>query len=789
MLWYKLKLSFRSLAKDKLNSIINIFGLAVGMAAVILISIYVQHELSYDKFNTKQERIYKLISLLNNAGEKLTPYEIGLRLTNENFASQIPEIEEITQLYRGFTQNAKVNDQHFNGIRCHYVDTNFYKVFTLEPISGQSTNLFSNPNGVVINASTAEKLFGTTNAAGKELKMFGRLLTVNAVVKDLPLTSHYDFDMLLPFSGYPQHAGHQSLEYYTYILVKQGVDRNSTIKKIEDKYTQMLDDGFGEYGEETGAYLQRLSDIHLRSNYQQDLKPGGNINTIYIHILLAFLILIIAIINFINIITVQYDSKLNQIGIKKAIGAERIDLIKDFLGRTTLMAAVALLFGVILAEVLMPFFGRLMNRELPIDYLSNPLLFTGLPVMALFVGLISGLYPAITITRYTPASIIKGKLPGNHDTNLLSRILVIFQFSASIVLISAVIISQQQIDYMKNADLGFEPEQVIAITNLSDAQKQAYSSIRQELLKIPQISSVGASLHLPGGGGSGQIFRLYGTDIKNTKDYNEYRVRPGYFKTLGIQFVEGNTFTESQVENCKGIILNEAAVKYLNVDDPLGRIVWFHQDKYEIQGIVKDFHYTSLREKIAPLMFSCFSDNWGIRYVLIKVKTNNTTDLLNQIKETFKKVDTERVNFHLFIDDVCRDRYQQEERSQILTGYSSALSIILALLGLYSLTLFMVQKRTKEIGIRKVTGASISQISLLLFSNFIKWIAIAFAISIPVSYYMMQHWLEQFAYHIAIGPLPFVFAGLLTAIFALLVVGGQTWKAANQNPVDSLRSE
>jgi len=789
MLWYKLKLSFRSLAKDKLNSIINIFGLAVGMAAVILISIYVQHELSYDKFNTKHDRIYKLISLLNDTGEELAPYEIGLRLTNENFASKIPEIEEITQLYRGGTQNVKINDKHFNGIHCHYVDTNFHKIFTLEPISGQSTKLFSNPNGVVINASTAVKLFGTTKAAGKELEMFGRLLTVNAVVKDLPLTSHYDFDMLLPFSGYPQHAGHQSLEYFTYILVKQGVDRNSAIKKIEAKYTKMLDDGFGEYGEKTGSYLQKLCDIHLRSDYNTSLKPAGNINAIYIHILLAFLILIIAIINFINIITVQYDGKLNQIGIKKAIGAERIDLIKDFLGRTILLSAIALLFGIILAEIFMPFFAHLMNRKLPIDYLSNPLLFTGIPIMALFVGLISGLYPAITITQYTPAAIIKGKTQSKHSTNVLSRVLVIFQFSASIVLISAVIISQQQINYMKNADLGLDTEQVIAITNLSTAQKQAYSSIKQELLKIPQVSFVSASLHLPGGASSGQIFRLYGTDIKNTKDFNEYRVRPDYFKTMGIQFVEGNEFNESQVENCKGIILNEAAVKYLGVDDALGRIVWFHEAKYEIQGIVKDFHYAALREKIAPLMFNCFSNNWGIRYILIKVKTNNIIDLLPKIKDTFKKTDPERVNFHLFIDDVFRDKYQQEERSQTLTGYSSVLSIILALLGLYSLTLFMVQKRTKEIGIRKVTGASEWQITSLLFSTFIKWLAIAFVIAIPISYFIMQHWLEQFAYHITIGPLPFVFAGLITAIFALLVVGGQTWKAANQNPVNSLRSE
>ena len=789
MLWYKLKLSLRSLANDKINSIINIFGLAIGMAAVILISIYVQHELSYDKFNTKHERIFKLISLLDDTGKDLTPYEIGLRLTNENFSNEIPEIEEITQILRGYRQNAKVGDKNFTQIKCIYVDTNFHRVFSLKPISGRTTHLLSNPNGFVINKSTALKLFGTTNAGGKEFEMFGNLYTVSAVVEDIPLTSSYDFDMLLPFSGFPRQAGHRSLEYYTYILLKQDINKEDALLKIENKYSKMLDDAFGYYGEKTGSYVQSLKDVHLRSDYNPEFKEAGNINTIYVHILLAILILLIAIINFINIITVQYDNKLNQIGIKKAIGAERNDLIKDFLGRTILMSSIALLFGLIISETLMPFFGNLMNRELKIEYLSNPLLFIGLPFMAILVGLISGLYPAITITKYTPAAIIKGTLQNNQNNNLLSRTLVIFQFTASFVLLTAILISQDQINYMKNVDLGVETEQVIAINNLSKTQRIAYSSIKDELLKIPEVSLVSASLHMPGGGASGQIFRLYGTDVEATKNYDEYRVRPDYFKTLGIKFLAGHEFTENQVDSCKSIILNEAAAKSLGIDDPLGQFVWFHEDKYEIQGIVKDFHYSSLREEIAPLMFSCFSHNLNIQFVLLKVKTRNMTDLLVKIKDQFKTIDPERVNYHLFIDDIFRNKYQQEERSQTLTTFSSILSILLALLGLYSLTLFMVQKRTKEIGIRKVTGASIIQITSLLFSTFLKWITIAVLIGVPIAWYIMNHWLQQFAYHIKITPLPFVIAGLATLFFAFLVVGGQTWKAANQNPVDSLRSE
>ena len=789
MFLYKLKLSFRSLAKDKLNSIINIFGLAVGMAAVILISIYVQHELSYDKFNTKHERIHHIISLFSHNGEELKPLEVCKRLTPENFANQIPEIEEITQLYKGYGQNVKVGDQHFTGICCHYVDTNFHKVFTLEPISGESIHLFSNPNGVVMNASTAEKLFGTTNAGGKEFEMSGNLLKVNSVVRDLPLTSHYDFDILFPLPSSSWRANQKNLGYHTYVVLKQGIDEAATIKKIENSYSKLLNDAFGQYVKKTGSYLQRLTDIHLRSDYDPSLKPAGDIKTISIHILLAFLILAIAIINFINITTARYDDKLNQIGIKKAIGAERKDLIRDFLGRTLLMSSIALLFGIIIAETLLPFFSDLMNRTLMIEYLSNPILYYGLPSMTLLVGLLSGLYPALTITRYNPAAIIKGNLQTGKGKNLLSRILLIFQFTTSIVLISVVIISQQQINYMKKTDLGFEPEHVIAINNLSGAQRQGYSAIKQELIKLPEISSVSASLHLPGGSTDVQLFRLYGSDAKNTKNCNEYRVRPDYFKTMGIQLIEGKEFKESQVEHCRGIILNEAAVKYLGVDDPLGKLVWLHEAKYEIQAVVKDFHYASLQEKIAPLMFTCFKRNGNMQFVLLKVKTNDISALISKVKGIFTNIDPSRTNYHIFIDDMCRNRYQQEERSQALTTYSSVLSILLALLGLYALTLFIVQKRTKEIGIRKVSGASALQITTLFFSTYAKWLTLSFIIAIPISWYIMNQWLEQYAYRTQIGVLPFLFSGLLTALFALLVVGIQTWKAANQNPVESLRSE
>jgi len=339
---------------------------------------------------------------------------------------------------------------------------------------------------------------------------------------------------------------------------------------------------------------------------------------------------------------------------------------------------------------------------------------------------------------------------------------------------------------MKNADLGYNTEQVIAINNLSKKQRNSYKALKQELLKNPNIQNVSASDHLPSGEGSGQMFVLDGLSDDHYKTLNEYRVHPDYFKTLGIKFIEGKPFDEANFETKNGIILNETAAKFIETDSPLGAIVRFHGEKYEIQGIVKDFHNFSLRDEIAPLMFS---KSRYSQFVLIKIKGNNITNTIREAKKAFKLFDPEQVNFHLFIDDRCRNQYQKEERSQILILSSSVLSILLALLGLYALTLFMVQKRTKEIGIRKVTGASEWQITSLLFSTFIKWLLIAFVIAVPIAFYIMHNWLEGFAYRIEIGVLPFIIGGLLTATFSLITVGRQTWKAANQNPIESLRYE
>ena len=784
MFWYKLKLSFRSLAKDKLNSIINIFGLAVGMAAVILISLFVQHELSYDKFNSRYDRIHRLISQLGM--ESTQDHAINKRLNHEQFKENIPGLEEITQLYQGWECEIIYNEKRFFNFDLRFVDDNFNKVFDIDFLRGNPQETWKDPKSIVISEKTANIIFGNIDVVGTQVTLNGIDCTISGVTRNLPSNSHYDFEVLAPLKFiYPIDAK-SGLEFHTYALTKQTADEKTVLANTLKEYRKIID-GFQENGYKTGAYFQKLSDVHLHSKNLESITANGNFEIVLIYIFLAILILFIAVINFINIMTVKFEGKIKEIGMRKAIGATRWELIKLFVGNSILLASIALIFGLILAEVFLPHFKHLIHRNLILDYSNNLLLSLGVPLLAIFAGTISGVYPAIFISKPSPSSALNGGIKMN-GKNVLTKFLVIFQFTISIVLISTLYILNQQISYVKNADLGFNPKKVVAIENINAKINQSYFSIKEELVKLPMIQYVSASDHFPGGGTSGQAFTLLGQEENNVKSFSSYRIQPDYFKTTGIDLIDGKSFKETGGFHQKGIIINESGVKFLNLDNVIGVNVEYQGDIQEIIGVVKDFHYQSLRSKVKPLMFTHNSFSM-ISDILIRYQGNNLPNVLEKVTQVIRKFDPGYVLNYTIIEDLCRNKYTSEEESIQLMGYTSIISLVLALLGLYALSLFMVQKRTKEIGIRKVTGASEWQITSLLFSTFIKWLAIAFVIAIPISYFIMQHWLEQFAYHISIGPLPFVFAGLITAIFALLVVGGQTWKAANQNPVDSLRSE
>lgn len=784
MLLHNLKLTLRSLKNSKLFSFITILGLSVGMAATILLFIYVEHELSFDRFNTRAPRIIRMISILGQ--DKSWTMPICTRFTDSSFARQIPEVEQVVQLYANGPTEVVVNNQRFKNIDLLYTDPNIAKVFSIEFIEGDPETALIDPSSVVISSSVANKLFGKTNAVGKTILVESKPITVSGIIKDLPSSSHFPIEMLRPFSSYPFLNNLGGLEFYTYILIRDGANMKDGVHKCEQLYAKQLSDRFKSSGYKTGCYTQKLTDIHLYSDFPPRSEVSGSITKVYIYSVLALLILAIAIINFVNLLTVQYEGKTRDIGVQKAIGGSRGVIIRQFMGKSITFSLIALVIAMIIVEFTIADFGPLVNRNLVLSYAQNSWLLFLLPVFAIGVGIISGLYPAFYLSKFTTLQVLKGEINKVRGTNLFTTTLVIFQFTVAIVLMSSIIIMHRQITYMKSIDLGFNASNVLCVNNLNNRIRQSYPAIKDALLKLPEVETVSASDHLPGGGASGEGIRVAEDEAEIS--INCYRVQSDYFKALQIHLITGKVFGDNLNSDSASIILNEAAISKLGItDDPLNADVYYDGTKVSIIGVVKNFHYSSLQNAIEPLVF--IHRSYGLNYILVRFANTELEKNLKSVENTLKQFDPDYEMDYLLVDDYCRNRYRDEEQSSYLSTAATVLSLILALLGLYALTMFMVNKRIKEIGVRKVSGATNFQITTLLLYTFIKWIGIAFIISVPLSYYITNRWLQNYAYHISINAWPYITAGVAALFVAILTVGWQTWRAASRNPVEALKYE
>ncbi len=784
MFRYNLKLAFRSLNNDKSNTAINLFGLAVGMASVILIFLYVQFELSYDKSHSKHDRVYSVVSQFGR--DQLKDMPICIRVDNNIVKAKYPEVEELTQLYSGWYPNIVSGENRFNKFKLNYVDSNFYKVFDLNFVSGDCQTAFKSPKNVVLSETTAKAIFGNKEALNETLIINGKQRMVSGVVKRFPSNSHINFDLLLPMTAIYKIEQMTGLEFLTYVLFKDNVDTDAAADKVITYYGNKLKELAKKFGFKTGSYMLKLTDIHLYSKGEY-FQNSGDVKTVVVYIVLAILILLIAIINFVNIMITKYDEKMIEIGLKKAIGASKRSIMGQYLSMSLVLSFSAVVLALIFVELMLPFFNDIVNSQLVLSYSSNIALLASVPLLALFIGLIAGVYPAVYLSLYSPSSIIRGTVGGRGKSGRLTKILVVSQFIISMFLISSHLIMHRQIDYWEKIDLGWKPEKVIEVSSINRKLRRSYPSIKEALMKNPLILSVSASDHHPGGGASGQGFCFVGQNQNEGWSFNEYRVKADYFKTLGIEIVEGRAFMETNISDKNTIIINQAGVKSLGVDNVVGRDVMYHGRVHKIIGVAKDFNYESLHSTVKPLMFTFRSH--GLGTIIINYGQRNLKEVKSYIQTTLKEFDPGCKIEFILTESRCRNRYQKEKRHRSLINTFSVLSLVLALLGLYALTIFMVQRRTKEIGIRKVSGATVFEISTLLLKTYIVWIAIAFLVATPLTVYVMNMWLEQFAYRVDVGFVPIVLSLLVTSFVVLLTVGYNTWRAANQNPVKSLRYE
>ncbi len=803
-----LKITFRNLRKNKIYSLINVSGLAIGIACCILILLYVQYELSYDRYHKNSDRIYRVVEELNFGGKKshlaITPAPFGPAM-----ATDFEEVVHAVRLLSSKSIGGKVlvnyQENIFYEEKWFYADSNVLEIFSFPLVKGNPKTALKEPLSILITEKTAKKYFGDEDPLEKILAVVDKYkkndFKITGILKNIPQNSHFTFDFLASFSTIEKHYNFNlpnwfNHMYYTYLLLDKGCNP----RDLEGKFPDFIGKYTGPARDALKPHLQPLSSIHLHSHLEGEIEPNSDIVYVYVFSAIAFFILLIACINFMNLSTARSAPRAKEVGIRKVLGAYHVQLIKQFLGESILLSFIAFPIAVVLVELLLPAFSALADRELALSFFASwPVLF-GLIGMTLLVGVVSGIYPAFFLSAFKPIKVLKGLMRTGGEGLFLRKGLIVFQFAVSITLIISTFIIKDQVHYIRTKNLGFKKEQVVVLPIRDREVRGRYEAMKNEFLQDHRIVNLTASSGLPGRIRHNWVIQAEGVrDSWPLRMEDVPRDRPrlsawvlmvdhDFLKTLGMELIQGRDFSRGfATDEKEAVILNESAVKRFGWESPLGKNIKTENKDGTIIGVVKDFHFQSLRQLIEPVVIY-ISPNF-FEYVSVRISSDNIPSILAFLKGKWKELAPNQPFEYFFLDSDFDSVYRSEERvGKILAG-STALAIFIACLGLFGLASFAAEQRTKEIGIRKVLGASVANIVSMLANEFVRWVLIANIIAWPVSYYAMSRWLQNFAYRTSIEPGAFLLAAFIALGIAILTVSFQSVRAALANPVDSLRYE
>ena len=779
--------TMRNLKKNSTYSLLNIIGLAIGMTAFILISLYVQYELSFDRHYKHADRIYRVI----REGRAFTPPPLGPELKEK-----IPEVEMVSRSLRSSNTLVSHEQNHFLEEEFYWVDPEMLEIFSIPFIKGNPETALNDPSAIVLSQKTAIKYFGDADPMGKTLTVSERYdFKVSGVFENMPANSHFVMDLAIPYETYFRVTNNDITSWssnysYTYLLLHEGSDPQEMENKISPlieipllKSTGM-EEPYPKY-----FFIQPMTEIHLHSHLEQEIGVNNDMKYILLFSSIAFLILFIACVNYMNLATARSLRRGKEVGLRKVVGAQRGQLIAQFLGESVAMALLAMIVSILLVVAALPAFNSLVQRQLGLNPLHNPQLFLGLVFTTLFVGLFAGSYPAMRMSGFRPISVLSGAFSRSTKGSSLRNVLVLVQFAITIFLIVCTIAVRDQLKFIKTVDMGFTKEQIITLPVRLGSIRQNIQSIKTELLQYTDITAVSTSGCLPNNIDTFTSRDWTGRNLKepipiyyNTTDYD-------YIDLFDMQIVQGRNFSREFPSDETGVFLvNETAVKVAEWESPIGRKLTHWNGKTgEIVGVIKDFHLHSLHRPIEPLYV--FLDNRNFSNIAIKIKSAKIPATIDHVKGVMKKFSPSSPFFYSFFDEVFERAYFTEQRMGRIFGAFAILGIFIACLGLFGLTTLAAEQRTKEIGIRKVLGASDSKIFLLLSKEFIRWVLVANLIAWPLAYFAMNKWLQNFAYRIHIGIVAFLISGGTAFLIAYLTVSYQSIKSARANPVDSLRYE
>ncbi|MEO1050060.1 MAG: ABC transporter permease [Bacteroidota bacterium] len=799
------KIALRNLYKSKVYTLINVFGLSIGMACVILIVLFLKDELSYDRFHEGAEDIYRVAWFSGNPQTR-TPHPMAQALVDD-----FPEVESAVSLSplwgpgltkRTFSVYNPENNIRYDEERVLSVDSTFFDVFSFALTKGNPQKILREVGGLVISESIAEKYFKDEDPLGKRLAINNdqNMLEVTGVFKDVPENAHFHFDFLISYVTLkamgPDNPYYTWADFghFNYIRLQPGADA----KTLED---QMLEwsTQYTKFTAEQMEFitandyrfkLQPITDIHLKSQIRWELEANGNIEYIYIMSAAALFILIIACVNFMNITTAKSAERAKEIGIRKSIGATRGQLSKQFIGESVIISVLAVVVAGLIVEIALPSFNVFTGKSLSLSYLRQPFNLMILLGSGLTVGLLSGLYPAAYLSSMESSHVLKGRFVSSPKGIAMRKALVIFQFAISMVLITGGIIIYNQLNYINTKDLGFDKEAVVSIPIKSSDFMNKFETLKTELTALPNVESVSAASNIPGRQFNQNPVYL-ASDEQIRTDLSECFADYDLFETLGIEIIEGRGFSRDfSSDTITSFIINQTAAEQLQLEDPVGKEIVRDADgnliRGTIIGVARDFHFQSLHEPVRPLIFQSLS---AYNHTLVKVKTQDLSATLTAVEGVWKQFDKNFEFEYEFLDEMIEQQYRAEQKmAGVFSGFS-ILAAIIACLGLLGLAMLNFRYKMKEVGIRKVFGASTSGLMVLLIKDFTRLVAVAIILAVPLAWAVMNNWLENFTFRISINPLIFLLTGGIVLLLSWLTLGYLTFNAASSNPTSILRND
>ncbi len=808
-----LKIAWRNMKKHKVFSFINVFGLSAGLASCMLICLYIYNEMSYDKHHDNVEQLYQVGTVfVSEDGEKKVPNTPGsfAKAVREEF----PEVVNTTRLAGLFVDDKtlfKYNSN--NGVATFYetngylADTSFFSFFNYDFIEGNKAKALRNPKSIVLSEEIAQKIFGAEPALNKVLHVESNTngdgdYLVTGVFKANLKPSHIDARFFMSYAGggleeyiisQTSMAGNNL--FFTYIQLEEGAKS----QQLQAKFPSFVDKYMGKDLKAAGfgkkQFLLPVKEIHLKSGMDYNVTASGNMSYLYVLISIALFILLIACINFMNLSTARSSTRTGEVGIRKVLGAQRNGLIYQYMSESLLMTGVAFIFALLFVFMLLPVFENVSEKTLSFAFPQYGYLFASFLLLSILTGLLAGSYPAFYLSSFNPIKVLKGRLENTLSAVFLRKGLVVFQFTIAVVLIAASMVIYKQMDFLRSADMGFVKDQQIVIPLRSETAKGSYSTFKNMLASTKDVQSVGASAYYPGiFNPEDANFYRDGQTMNDAKHTYTNRVDMTYLPTLGIKPMAGRIFAE-QFADSSSFVLNETAVRlmgFASAADAIGKKIYTDREgqryDFTVVGVVKDFHFMDLKKPISPYGFQ-LNQGTNYNYIIAHAKAADMTKVLGSIEGAWKALNPSEPFEYSFLDEDFQKNYKAENRLATVVGYFTLMAVLISCLGLFGLAMFTAQRRVKEIGVRKVLGASMASIVGLLSKEFLSLVVIALVIASPLAYFFMNKWLQDFAYRIDIHWTVFALAGLAAVAVAFFTVSFQSIKAALANPVKSLRSE